>query len=256
MPWRHERPTVRSPLTPNICSRIASPRPIPWPYSTTTSTDMSSAPGPTSRTPLLAAQQSAQQASSQATTSTSTPATRPTRSLSPSPANVRPSHSPNVSFIRRRRRKRSPQVHTFPAVVTTAILAFVIFVAWDVSSYGNCYFRSLCSALGEGERLDSVWWENSGAYAPWRSGGPGGGKRGLPRGCEINQVTLVRFPLCFTRDTMGQFEEHAGGKVTCSYTDMRRGILRRQPVIVCKKPLTRLQTGRSRFQGEGQNWLF
>jgi len=64
-------------------------------------------------------------------------------------------------------------------------------MAWDISDYGNCYFKSLCKVLGSGEDLDEIFYQNAGAYAPWRSRGPGGGKKGLPRGCEINQVTLV-----------------------------------------------------------------
>jgi hypothetical protein len=101
-------------------------------------------------------------------------------------------------------------------------------IAWDVSSYGDCYFQSLCNALGDGTRLDRVWWENSGAYAPWRSGGPGGGKRGLPRGCEINQVTLVCPPRtgCYQPGTLiSQLHRHAARYPTTSAgKDMQRAL--------------------------------
>ncbi|KAK1926180.1 histidine phosphatase superfamily [Papiliotrema laurentii] len=142
---------------------------------------MSFLPAPNSRTPLLAAHSSAQPSSSQS---------RSSRARSPNPS-ARPILVPTVSHAGRTRRKRSPNHRTVPAILIFVLVGLTAMIAWDVSSYGDCYFQSLCNALGDGTRLDRVWWENSGAYAPWRSGGPGGGKRGLPRGCEINQVTLL-----------------------------------------------------------------
>ena len=143
---------------------------------------MSSAPNPTSRTPLLAAHASAQQSS------------RSSRGLSPDPQSrfrrTTSQFSPN-RHRRRGRRRKSPPIHFVPALLVSTVLASVLFLAWDVSSYGKCYFSSLCRIIGSGEDKDDVFFLNSGAYAPWRSGGQGGGKRGLPRGCEINQVTLV-----------------------------------------------------------------
>jgi hypothetical protein len=120
-------------------------------------------------------------------------ATQRASSHSPGPAD-RPPNPTNLSTYRlSKRRRRSPPIQTIPAFITVTILLFVAFIAWDVSSIGNCYFAPLCKLLGEGgERVQDVWWRNAGAYAPWRSLGPGGGHRGLPRGCEINQVTLVR----------------------------------------------------------------
>ena len=144
---------------------------------------MASAPHPNSRTPLLAAQVSSQRPSS----------SRSPRNQSPNPqARIRQSSqfSPNRNR-RRGQRRKSPPIQLAPALAALGILAFFLFMAWDVSRYGNCYFDSLCRALGTGEDLDDIFFQNAGAYAPWRSGGPGGGKRGLPRGCEINQVTVV-----------------------------------------------------------------
>lgn len=67
-----------------------------------------------------------------------------------------------------------------------------MFAAWDVSSIGNCYFPSICKALGKGkERKDEVYQRNTGAYAPYVPQGAGGGRVNLPRGCEINQVNAV-----------------------------------------------------------------
>ena len=159
---------------------------------------MAAVPAPNSRTPLLAAHHSSRhhQPSSGSSSHTS-PASRQSRSTSPHAyaSRSRPPNPSNSSFIRRRTRRRSPQIQFVPGLIALGLLAFVGFLAWDVSSAGNCYFQALCNVLGEGERMDTVWWENSGAYAPWRSGGSGGGKRGLPRGCEINQVTLVSLAL-------------------------------------------------------------
>ncbi len=131
--------------------------------------DMSSIPRATSTTPLLA----------------------PSRGPSPQP----PSRSHSLLPIRQRQRqrRRTPPIHILPALLTLTLFALVAFIAWDVSSFGNCYFAPLCRTLGDGkERIDEVWWRNAGAYAPWRSLGTGGGRGGLPRGCEIDQVTVVR----------------------------------------------------------------
>ncbi|KAL7420830.1 hypothetical protein Q5752_004783 [Cryptotrichosporon argae] len=127
---------------------------------------MSRPPGPTQITPLLP---------------------RRVLSLSPSPAR-----------LSRRRRRRSPPLHLVPALLTSVILALVVFAAWDVSSLGSCYVRPLCRLLGHGE-VEMVWRRNAAAYAPWVSLGPGGGKKGLPRGCDVDQVTILhrhaaRFP--------------------------------------------------------------
>ena len=80
-----------------------------------------------------------------------------------------------------------------PFILAATVFVFVFFVAWDVSTYGNCYFKPLCRILGDGsESLREVWWMNSGPYATWKAVGPGGGRTGLPRGCEIDQVNVVR----------------------------------------------------------------
>jgi hypothetical protein len=90
------------------------------------------------------------------------------------------------------KRRRTPHIQLVPLLLVGPLLLFVFFVAWDVSSYGNCYFRPLCRALGNGsETTKEIWWRNSGPYAPWKSLGPGGGRSGLPRGCEIDQVNVA-----------------------------------------------------------------
>jgi hypothetical protein len=136
---------------------------------------MSAAPGPSRpsiTTPLLAS-----------------PQHRPGNTRDPS---VLRYHSlPSLDHLPHKRR-RTPHVQLVPLLMIGPLLIFVFFVAWDVSSYGNCYFRPLCRALGNGsETTKDVWWRNSGPYAPWKSLGPGGGRTGLPRGCEIDQVNVV-----------------------------------------------------------------
>jgi len=65
--------------------------------------------------------------------------------------------------------------------------------------------------LGDGnETKKDVWWRNSGPYAPYRSLGPGGGRTGLPRGCEIDQVNVV-----------GHLYPVLGSALTVSYTDIQ-----------------------------------
>jgi hypothetical protein len=136
---------------------------------------MSAAPGPSRpsvTTPLLAS-----------------PHHRPLNTRDPS--TLRYHSLPSLDRLPAKRR-RTPHVQFVPLLLVAPILLFVIFVAWDVSSYGNCYFRPLCRALGDGNgSLKDVWWRNAGPYAPWRSLGTGGGRTGLPRGCEIDQVNVV-----------------------------------------------------------------
>ncbi|EIW73298.1 hypothetical protein TREMEDRAFT_67315 [Tremella mesenterica DSM 1558] len=64
----------------------------------------------------------------------------------------------------------------------------MVLVVWDVSPVGNCVLRPLCRALGEGRGKEEVWWRNAGAYAPYRPLGEG--RERLPRGCELDQVTI------------------------------------------------------------------
>lgn len=90
------------------------------------------------------------------------------------------------------KRRRTPHVQFVPFLLASAVFVFVCCIAWDVSTYGNCYFKPLCRILGDGsESMKEVWWINSGPYATWKSVGPGGGRTGLPRGCEIDQVNVV-----------------------------------------------------------------
>jgi len=138
---------------------------------------MNSAPGPSRpsiTTPLLAS-----------------PRHRPDNRRDPS--TLRYNSLPSLDHLPSKRR-RTPHVQFVPFLIIGPILVFVLFIAWDVSSYGNCYFRPLCRILGDGsETKKDVWWRNSGPYAPYRSLGSGGGRTGLPRGCEIDQVNVVRW---------------------------------------------------------------
>ena len=136
----------------------------------------SSLPGPTASTPLLQAH------------ATNSSYNDGSRAHSPNPP-----FRPNSLSPFRRRRRSSPPIQLLPTITVVLLFVGVAFIAWDVSSFGNCYFKPLCRALGSGRfRDEEVWWRNAGAYAPWRSRGDGGGKRGLPRGCEIDQVNIVR----------------------------------------------------------------
>ena len=160
---------VRGPNSDFFC-RSPSSETLEFEHSSQT---MAPLPPVDSRTPLLAS--------------------RFENSYSPSPGPSRPFSSRAVpSSLHVLRRRRHSTIHFLPAFFTFVLLFIVAFLAWDVSSFGNCYFAPVCRMLGDGrERMGSVWWRDAGAYAPWKSLGSGGGKRGLPRGCEINQVNLV-----------------------------------------------------------------
>ena len=136
---------------------------------------MSNAPGPSrpsATTPLLASP-------------------RPGASTYRDPSVVRYQSLPSLGRLPHKRR-RTPHIQLVPFLLTFTVFVFVILIAWDVSAFGNCYFKPLCRILGDGcENLREVWWINSGPYAPWKAVGPGGGNRGLPRGCQIDQVNVV-----------------------------------------------------------------
>ncbi|WWD05867.1 hypothetical protein V865_003951 [Kwoniella europaea PYCC6329] len=107
--------------------------------------------------------------------------------LRPTIATIQSHHPP------RRRHKRNGRhpVPVFSIIFTLILLLIVAFLAWDVSSYGHCYVTPLCRALSGRNGLEQTWWRNQGPYAPFRPLGPGGGKKGLPKGCEISQVTVL-----------------------------------------------------------------
>jgi hypothetical protein len=155
---------------------------------------MNSAPGPSRpsiTTPLLAS-----------------PRHRPENRRDPS--TLRYNSLPSLRHLPSKRR-RTPHVQFVPLLIIGPVLLFVLFIAWDVSSYGKCYFRPLCRVLGDGnETKKDVWWRNSGPYAPYRSLGPGGGRTGLPRGCEIDQINVV-----------GGTINVQGSALTVSYTDIQ-----------------------------------
>lgn len=128
---------------------------------------MSSGLEATSRTPLLPA----------------------SRNVSPAATEARSTSLRPLSW---RRRKPTPPIVVFPALITGVLFLLVAFAAWDASSLGKCYVSPLCRLLGAGsEKMEEVWWRNVGAHAPMRSMGPGGGEKGLPRGCAVDQVTVV-----------------------------------------------------------------
>lgn len=132
---------------------------------------MSTTPRPTSTTPLLANASSS-----------------PSNSSRPPPRRSRSSQH--------RRSRKGPHIQLIPAAVLCTLLALAALAIWDVSSLGKCYFRPLCRLLGDDQNdKDIVWWRNAGAYAPWRASGKEGGRRGLPKGFEINQVSIVSFGL-------------------------------------------------------------
>ncbi|ODN97157.1 hypothetical protein I350_08137 [Cryptococcus amylolentus CBS 6273] len=92
---------------------------------------------------------------------------------------------------RRRRARQNSILHFLPIIFPVLLFAAVAFLAWDVSSFGNCYFQPLCRLLGDGRGVEEGWWRNQGPYAPYRRMGKGGAVVGLPRGCEVDQVTLL-----------------------------------------------------------------
>lgn len=151
----------------------------------------SSYPGPTASTPLL----HAQAGPSHLRPGPASPALSYTDSLDPSASQARPLLSP----LSKRRRKASPIVRVLPGILILAIFTAFVFVAWDVSSVGACYVPWLCRILGKSKwRDDEVFWRNTGAYAPFRSRGTGGGQINLPRGCVIDQVNVVSCKIrCF-----------------------------------------------------------
>ena len=161
---------------------------------------MSRIPAATTTTPLLNTyDSSAHGPSRQPRASTSRlgpPSSRldtsvPRPSYPRAPSSFRSDHSYQAIPASKRRRHKTPRGHFLPALLTVIVISLAAFVAWDVSSLGNCWLKPLCRVLGDRERREMVWWRNSGTLAPWRSKGQGGGKRGLPRGCTINQVTVV-----------------------------------------------------------------
>ena len=158
--------------------------------------------GPSSRTPLLQAHHATRHSPSLTPSRPPYPSQLSTSSNPPPESYTEPpsrATSPYPSRPYRKRRRRTPPLPVLPTVVLLTCAALLVFAAWDVSSVGNCYFPSICRALGKGKgRKDEVYARNTGAYAPYVSQGPGGGRVNLPRGCEINQVNIVSLvtPYC------------------------------------------------------------
>ncbi|WWC58080.1 uncharacterized protein I303_100615 [Kwoniella dejecticola CBS 10117] len=97
---------------------------------------------------------------------------------------------PSHRHHNRRRGQRRP-IPLFSILFTTSILVIVSFLAWDVSTYGRCHVKPLCRALSGKSGLEQTWWRNQGPYSPFKPLGPGGGNKGLPKGCELSQVTIL-----------------------------------------------------------------
>ncbi|OCF36112.1 hypothetical protein I316_01984 [Kwoniella heveanensis BCC8398] len=89
-----------------------------------------------------------------------------------------------------RRSKRTFLANILPASIALILLLAFAFIAYDVSSLGDCV-TPLCRALGGDKGLEDIWWRNQGPYAPFRSLGKFGAQKGLPRGCEVDQVTVL-----------------------------------------------------------------
>lgn len=132
---------------------------------------------PTSRTPLLPR------------ASTSDIRQSPRRGSRATPAPSIATNTPGTS----RHRRRAPPVHYLPAAFALFLFVLATVAAWDIS-VGACALPWLCRLLGGvQEPLDAVWARNTGAYAPWRSrAAVPASLAGLPRGCAVDQVTIVR----------------------------------------------------------------
>lgn len=132
---------------------------------------------------------------------------------------------PSLDRLPSKRRRHTPHIQFIPFILAGSVFLLVLLIAWDVSSFGNCYFKPLCRMLGDGS-LNSreVWWMNSGPYAPWKPVGPGGGRRGLPRGCEIDQVNVVGEQLGGARSPHRSYELTRGTAAPpyCSIPYIRR----------------------------------
>nr|ODN92600.1 hypothetical protein L203_00879 [Cryptococcus depauperatus CBS 7841] len=123
------------------------------------------------------------------TPTSSTPLLQPQQSASPA----------FYKLLTRKRRQKKRDILLLTVVLPTIAVIIIAFLVWDVSSLGNCYALPLCQMLDNGRGAERGWWENQGPYAPFRSMGKAGAQAGLPRGCEIDQVTLLqrhtaRFP--------------------------------------------------------------
>jgi hypothetical protein len=109
------------------------------------------------------------------------------------PKNTQRKHRPRMhrrgSSRRSARGRRAPPIYVFPAIFLLILFLLALFAAWDVT-LGGCRVAWVCDLLG-GEPIDEVWARTTGAYAPWRSRGPDGDVAPLPKGCVVDQVSVV-----------------------------------------------------------------
>lgn len=103
-----------------------------------------------------------------------------------------PSHGSKVYIQRYRSGKRRYPLFLFRLVIAPMVLiTLVTLLAWDTSPLGHCYMKPICRALKDGNEMEEIWWRNQGPYAPYKEFDHSKNLEYLPRGCEIDQVTLV-----------------------------------------------------------------
>lgn len=100
-------------------------------------------------------------------------------------------HNSKVYIERYRRGKRRHRLLVSLLVITSIIsVTLVALLAWDASPLGYCYIKPLCRALRVRNEIQEIWWRNQGPYAPYKELDHTSLER-LPKGCEVDQVTLV-----------------------------------------------------------------
>lgn len=131
--------------------------------------------------------------------------------------------------VRRRHRPRrpGPPIYTYPAIFSLFLFALATIAAWDIS-VGKCKIPGLCRVLGGiQEPLEKVWMRNAGPYAPYMSRGHGGGAAGLPKGCKVDQVSIVSLVADGDIPLTYQLHRHTGRYPTQDAGDRTRLVLKK-----------------------------
>ncbi|OWZ53870.1 phytase [Cryptococcus neoformans c45] len=103
-----------------------------------------------------------------------------------------PSHRSKVYIQQYRSGKRRHPLFLFLLVITPiTLITLVTLLAWDTSPLGHCYIKPICRALKDGNEMEEIWWRNQGPYAPYKELDHSKNLESLPRGCEVDQVTLL-----------------------------------------------------------------
>lgn len=103
-----------------------------------------------------------------------------------------PSHRSKIYIQQYRSGKRRHPLFLFLLVITPiTLITLVTLLAWDTSPLGHCYIKPICRALKNGNEMEEIWWRNQGPYAPYKELDHSKNLESLPRGCEVDQVTLV-----------------------------------------------------------------